>query len=194
MSRLGTAGLLLVALLATGCGGVVANSTTDQGAAGGANGPATSTGNAGATPTSASSPRCSSNGIDSSVTDRGAADVFSEGANVAGSTTPDGLKIVDLKEGTGAVVQSGQCITVQYTGWLTDGTKFDSSRDRVGGFQLVIGSGAVIPGWDKGIPGMKAGGRRRLEIPPALGYGAQAQGPIPANSTLVFIIEVVRVV
>ena len=173
----------LAALLLTACAGEVANVTSDTA-------PATSTSPGNATATPAACPGA----IDSSVTDKGAADSFDEGASVSGSTTPDGLKIVDLKEGTGAIVQSGQCITVQYTGWLTDGTKFDSSRDRVGGSQMVIGAGNVIPGWDKGIPGMKVGGRRRLVIPPALGYGATGQGSIPANSTLVFIVEVLRIV
>ena len=178
------AGLLLAAVsILAGCGGEVANS-------GAATGPATATSAANQGNTS----QCNPQGIDSSVTDRGPADNFSEGADLAGSTTPDGLKIVDLKQGTGASVQPNQCITVQYTGWLENGTKFDSSRDRVGGFQFVVGAGNVIPGWDKGIPGMKVGGRRRLVIPAALGYGASGQGSIPPNSTLVFDVEVLRIV
>ena len=174
--------LLAVAVLVSGCGGEVANSTSDTA-------PATST--APGNPAT----QCSPNGIDSSVTDKGPDDKFDEGANVAGSTTPDGLKIVDLKQGTGPTVQSMQCITVQYTGWLLSGVKFDSSRDRVGGFQFQVGAGNVIPGWDKGIPGIKVGGRRRLTIPPALGYGTAGSPPtIPGNSTLVFDVEVLRIV
>jgi FKBP-type peptidyl-prolyl cis-trans isomerase len=173
--------LLLGSLLLAGCAGDVANSTSGTV-------PATSTGQ------SAATSKCSPNGIDSTVTDKGAADSFDEGATVAGSTTASGLKYVDLKQGTGAPVVAGQCVTMQYTGWLTNGTKFDSSRDRVGGFQVVIGAGNVIKGWDEGVPGMKVGGRRRLTIPPALGYGPTGQGPIPANATLVFIVEVIRVV
>ena len=172
------------ALLVTGCGGEVANSTSGTQ-------PATSTTSGNVSPTA----QCNPQGIDSSVTDRGADDKFDEGASVAGSTTADGLKIVDLKQGTGPAVQAMQCITVQYTGWLDNGTKFDSSRDRVGGFQFQVGAGNVIPGWDKGIPGMKVGGRRRLTIPPALGYGPAGSPPtIPGNATLVFDVEVLRIV
>ena len=184
MSRVHAGALLLGTLFIAGCGGDVANSTSGTQPA-----TATAQGNLTAAPS-----QCSPNGIDSTVTDKGAADKFDEGAGVAGSTSAEGLKTIDLAPGSGAVVQSGQCITVQYTGWLTNGTKFDSSRDRVGGFQFTVGAGNVIPGWDKGIPGMKVGGRRRLEIPPALGYGPSGQGPIPGNSTLIFIVEVVRVV
>jgi peptidylprolyl isomerase len=177
--------LLAGALVLAGCGGDVANTGSGQA-------PATATNNGTGT---TSGPQCNPQGIDSSVTDKGADDKFDEGASVAGSTSADGLKTVDLKQGTGPVVASGQCITVQYTGWLDNGTKFDSSRDRVGGFQFVVGAGNVIPGWDKGIPGMKVGGRRRLTIPPALGYGAAGQPPtIPGNSTLVFDVEVLKIV
>jgi FKBP-type peptidyl-prolyl cis-trans isomerase len=184
LSRLSVAALVLGVLFTAGCAGDVANTTSETQ-------PATSTSQGSQSPPAS---KCNAQGIDSAVTDKGAADRFDEGAGVAGSTTPDGLKIVDLQQGTGASVQRGQCVTVQYTGWLTDGTKFDSSRDRVGGFQFTVGAGNVIPGWDKGIPGMKMGGRRRLEVPPALGYGPTGQGPIPANATLVFIVELVRIV
>lgn len=174
--------LLAAAALLAGCGGEVAN-TIPPGpspAAGGANDPAAQAANCG--------------GIDSSITDKGPNDDFTEGASVAGNTLPDGLKIVDLKQGTGAAVKANQCLSVQYTGWLDNGTKFDSSRDRVGGFRFVVGQGQVIPGWDEGLVGMKVGGRRRLVIPPALAYGPQGQGPIPANATLTFIVEVLRAV
>lgn len=134
-------------------------------------------------------------GPDSTVGSGGAADVFSAYANAQFTTTASGLKYADVVAGTGAAVQSGQCVTVQYTGWLTTGTKFDSSRDRTGGFQLIAGSGGqVIQGWQEGIPGIKVGGKRRLIIPSSLGYGAQGSGAtIPPNSTLVFDIEVLRI-
>lgn len=142
----------------------------------------------------ASSPRCVE-GADSTVTSRGPADDFHAYAGAAFTKMADGLQYADVVAGTGPAVQSGQCVTVQYTGWLTDGTKFDSSRDRAGGFQLIAGSGGqVIAGWQEGIPGVKVGGKRRLIIPSALGYGASGQPPtIPANATLIFDIEVLRI-
>ncbi len=134
-------------------------------------------------------------GSDSTVTSAGTPDSFQAYGGAAFTTTADGLKYADVVAGTGAAVQSGQCVTVQYTGWLSDGTKFDSSRDRTGGFQLIAGSGGqVIVGWQEGIPGIKVGGKRRLVIPSALGYGAAGQPPtIPANATLTFDIEVLRI-
>lgn len=127
----------------------------------------------------------------------GAADVFTDGAGAAAQTQADGLKITDLTPGTGDPVKAGDCIVVHYTGWLsTGGEPFDSSRKAGsgGGFRLVAGpAGQVIKGWQEGIPGMKLGGRRRLTIPPDLGYGAQANGPIPANATLIFVIEMLKV-
>lgn len=120
------------------------------------------------------------------------ADDFNEGASRSPIKLPDGLQYVDLTPGTGAAVKKGDSLTMNYTGWLTNGTKFDSSKDRGQTFNVTIGQGQVIPGWDEGIPGMKAGGRRRLIIPPALAYGAQGQSPtIPPNATLIFIVEVV---
>ena len=129
------------------------------------------------------------------MTSAGTPDAFSAGVTAPLTTQPDGLQYADVVPGTGPAVANGQCITVQYTGWLADGTKFDSSRDRDGGFQLLAGKqGQVIQGWQEGIPGMKVGGKRRLVIPPALGYGPQGQPPtIPANSTLTFDIEVIRI-
>ena len=107
---------------------------------------------------------------------------------------PDGLYVQDLKEGTGARVDSGDVVVVHYTGWLPNGTKFDSSHDRGRPLtDLAIGYGRVIDGWDRGLVGMRAGGHRRLVIPPELGYGATRNGPIPANSTLVFDVEVLEV-
>ena len=107
--------------------------------------------------------------------------------------TPSGLKYVDLVEGTGEAPQTGQTVTVHYTGTLENGTKFDSSRDRGQPFQFRIGTGQVIKGWDEGVGSMKVGGRRQLIIPPDLGYGARGIGPIPPNSTLVFDVELLDV-
>ncbi len=109
-------------------------------------------------------------------------------------STPDGLRYIDEKVGDGASPQNGQNVTVHYTGWLTDGTKFDSSRDRNQPFSFKLGAGAVIKGWDEGILTMKVGGKRRLIIPAALAYGPQARPPkIPANSVLIFDVELISV-
>ncbi|MGK7312484.1 MAG: FKBP-type peptidyl-prolyl cis-trans isomerase [Candidatus Longimicrobiales bacterium M2_2A_002] len=107
---------------------------------------------------------------------------------------PTGLYVRDLVEGEGARADSGDIVTVHYTGWLPTGRKFDSSRDREAPFEVAIGYGRVIDGWDQGIVGMRVGGQRRLVIPPALGYGAQGSGPIPGSSTLVFDVELLDVV
>ncbi len=104
-----------------------------------------------------------------------------------------GLQYIDQTVGTGATATAGKIVSVHYTGWLTNGTKFDSSVDRGQPFAFPLGGGRVIAGWDQGVAGMKVGGKRRLIIPPALGYGAQANGPIPANSTLVFDVELLGV-
>ena len=109
-------------------------------------------------------------------------------------TTPSGLIIEDVNVGEGAVAAVGQKVTVHYTGWLTDGTKFDSSKDRNDPFAFPLGGGRVIKGWDEGVQGMKVGGKRKLTIPPALGYGARgAGGTIPPNATLVFEVELLGV-
>lgn len=108
-------------------------------------------------------------------------------------TTASGLKYVELKPGTGATPKPGQVITVHYTGTLENGTKFDSSRDRDQPFEFPIGAGQVIKGWDEGLSTMKVGGRRKLIIPPELGYGASGTGPIPPNSTLIFDVELLGV-
>jgi len=109
-------------------------------------------------------------------------------------TTPSGLQYIDLVEGTGATPQTGQKVTVHYTGTLQDGTKFDSSRDRNRPFEFRIGQGQVIRGWDEGLSTMKVGGQRQLIIPPELGYGARgAGGVIPPNATLIFDVELLGV-
>ena len=101
--------------------------------------------------------------------------------------TDTGLKIEELVEGDGAMAEAGHKVSVHYTGWLTDGSKFDSSLDRKQPFEFSLGRGMVIRGWDEGVAGMKVGGKRKLTIPPQLGYGAQgAGGVIPPNATLVF--------
>ncbi|SSY71153.1 FK506-binding protein [Alysiella crassa] len=105
------------------------------------------------------------------------------------------LIIEDLIVGTGAEAVKGKDISVHYTGWLTDGTKFDSSLDRRQPFTITLGAGEVIQGWDEGFGGMKVGGKRKLTIPPEMGYGSRAVGGglIPANSTLVFEVELLYV-
>jgi FKBP-type peptidyl-prolyl cis-trans isomerase FkpA len=116
------------------------------------------------------------------------------GGNSATAPTGGGtLVIEDLVVGTGATAAAGDLVTVNYVGTLTNGTKFDSSYDRGQPYSFQVGAGQVIAGWDQGVPGMKVGGKRRLTIPPSLGYGGQANGPIPANSTLVFEIELVSI-
>jgi FKBP-type peptidyl-prolyl cis-trans isomerase FkpA len=113
---------------------------------------------------------------------------------MASIKTPSGLVIEDLVVGTGGLAASGQQVSVHYTGWLLDGTKFDSSKDRGRAFQFSLGKGDVIRGWDEGVAGMKVGGKRKLTIPPDLGYGARgAGGVIPPNATLLFEVELLAV-
>lgn len=103
------------------------------------------------------------------------------------------LQIVDEKIGTGTEAKTDNTVSVNYLGTLANGQKFDSSYDRNQPFEFKIGGGEVIKGWDQGVLGMKVGGKRKLTIPPSLGYGSQANGPIPANSTLIFEIELLDV-
>ncbi|MBI1905994.1 MAG: FKBP-type peptidyl-prolyl cis-trans isomerase [Rhodocyclales bacterium] len=104
------------------------------------------------------------------------------------------LVIEELEVGAGATAEKGRMVSVHYTGWLTDGRKFDSSKDRNDPFDFPLGAGHVIRGWDEGVQGMKEGGKRKLTIPPEMGYGARgAGGVIPPNATLVFEVELLKV-
>jgi FKBP-type peptidyl-prolyl cis-trans isomerase FkpA len=117
------------------------------------------------------------------------------GVDTAAMTgTPSGLRYQDLTVGDGKEAEAGKTVLVQYTGWLPNGEKFDSSRDRNEPFGFTLGAGQVIAGWDEGVAGMKVGGRRKLVIPPDLGYGTAGAPPdIPPGATLVFDVELVDV-
>jgi FKBP-type peptidyl-prolyl cis-trans isomerase len=110
------------------------------------------------------------------------------------TSVSSGLKKTDLKIGTGKAAKTGDTVDVHYIGTLTNGTKFDASRDHGNTpFTFTLGAGSVIKGWDEGVVGMKEGGKRKLVIPPDLGYGPNGQGPIPPNATLVFEVELMKV-
>lgn len=108
-------------------------------------------------------------------------------------TTDSGLVYEDLVLGQGDEAQAGDTVSVHYTGWLEDGTQFDSSVDRGTPFEFNLGAGAVIKGWDEGVAGMREGGKRRLVIPPELAYGEPGRGPIPPNATLIFEVELLEI-
>jgi len=109
-------------------------------------------------------------------------------------TTASGLIIEDMREGEGDIAQAGQTVSVHYTGWLENGSKFDSSKDRDDPFHFPLGRGHVIPGWDEGVAGMRVGGQRKLTIPANLAYGERgAGGVIPPNATLIFEVELLAV-
>jgi FKBP-type peptidyl-prolyl cis-trans isomerase len=115
------------------------------------------------------------------------------GGNDPAPTAPSNLVIEDLVVGTGATAATGDTVSVHYVGTLTNGQRFDSSYDRGQPFTFRLGARQVIAGWEQGIPGMRVGGKRRLTIPPSLAYGSQANGPIPANSTLIFEVDLVGI-
>ena len=132
---------------------------------------------------------------DSAIIDTASTDTL--GAETSGVNMNEKLEIQDEVVGTGAEAVSGKTITVNYSGTLTDGTAFDSNVDpkfgHVEPFTFVLGAGEVIQGWDQGFTGMKVGGKRKLTIPPSLGYGSNDMGVIPPNSTLIFEVELLKV-
>jgi len=107
--------------------------------------------------------------------------------------TSSGLKVAVLREGEGTPLEKGMRLKVRYTGWLPDGTRFDSSQERDKPFEMVLGQGRVIRGWEEGLAGIKPGERRQIVVPPALAYGDRQVGKIPPGSTLVFNVEAVAV-
>ena len=112
----------------------------------------------------------------------------------SGKATSSGVQYWDLKAGTGAVAESGKTVSIHYTGWLTDGKKFDSSLDRGRPFSFRLGEGSVIKGWDEGVAGMKVGGKRQLKVPAASAYGDQGKGGVvPPKANLTFEIQLVDV-
>jgi peptidylprolyl isomerase len=168
------AGLLLLALAVSACGGDD-NSGKDQAATSPATAstpPTTPAATTPATPETATKPK----------------------VTVPSGPPPKTLVIKDLKPGSGQAAKAGDQVTVQYVGVnYADGQQFDASWDHGAAFPFQLGAGMVIPGWDQGVVGMKPGGRRELIIPPGLAYGAQGQGPIAPNSTLIFVIDLERI-
>lgn len=132
-------------------------------------------------------------GSNKSATGKASPTPSSENKKVHDVSIVDGVTVEDEVVGTGAEAQNGKKLSVNYLGTLADGTKFDSSYDRNQPFEFTLGSSHVIQGWERGIVGMKVGGKRKLTIPPELGYGERGQGKIPPNSTLVFEVELLKV-
>jgi len=133
-----------------------------------------------------------STGVSSSPTVEETTFASSLGVDLTKSTrTTNGAYVRDLVVGTGKVVASGDSVSVKYSGWLSDGTLFDSNASASTTFSFRVGAGRVIPGWDEGVPGMHVGGKRQILVPPMLAYGVNSYGPIPGNSVLVFNVEVV---
>jgi FKBP-type peptidyl-prolyl cis-trans isomerase FkpA len=148
----------------------------------------------------ASTPSTSSTPETTTDTASGAAPAMTEESPAAPApaadevSLPGGLKVQDIVVGTGEEAKDGMPVSVDYTGWLTDGTKFDSSLDRGQPYRFTLGRGAVIKGWDQGVKGMRVGGKRRLTIPPNLAYGEKGfSSLIPPNATLVFEVQLVGV-
>ena len=185
-----TGGLIAAAVVALGLAACGANGEGAPGSAGCPVGSAASS----CSSSSTSSSTNSQGGGACNSTPQSGSDAFNEQVTI-GTTTADGLKYGDIAVGCGAAVKAGDTVYVQYTGWLeSNGTQFDSSRQSGrSAFSLTLGQGQVIKGWEEGIPGMHIGGKRRLIIPPSLGYGANGSPPtIPPNSTLVFDVELVQ--
>ena len=186
------------ATLPTGSSAAAATATAAATSAAGATGTASAAGGTAASPTSsATSVVSTTTGAAGAPGSRG---TESNGQapgipTLSGEikTTSSGLRYIDETVGTGATAAAGKVVAVHYTGWLTTGAKFDSSRDRGQPFVFPLGAGRVITGWDQGVAGMNVGGKRRLIVPAGLGYGAQANGPIPANSTLIFDVELIAI-
>ncbi len=140
------------------------------------------------TPIVSASPTPAQNGATPTAPDEGPPTVDTEP-----TFTDTGLGIIDIVEGTGETPETGKLMVVHYTGWLSDGTKFDSSLDRGTPFEFPLGAGQVIAGWDEGVATMQVGGKRRLIIPAELAYGEQERSSIPPNSELTFDIELLEI-
>jgi len=138
-------------------------------------------------------PDLSSSSSSASLSDASQSDQTTQPMDTSSQPQPSQLQITDEVVGTGPAAKAGDHVYVNYLGTLTNGTKFDSSYDRGQPIDFDLGTGYVIKGWDQGLIGMKVGGKRKLVIPPSLGYGARANGAIPANSTLVFEVELVKI-
>lgn len=190
---LAAAAVLSLSLLVVGCGNDEA-ATSGAGASDGATTSATTATPDGAAETPAIAGPPAPPETPAPAAGGGAFDTKPFKATVPARTTPSGLKIEDMTIGKGATAETGKKAVVHYTGTLTNGTKFDASRDRNEPFPFTIGAQEVIAGWDEGVAGMKVGGRRKLTIPASIAYGADGRPPvIPPNATLVFDVELMDV-